>query len=69
MYQTTQEQLQAIRLGEDSSLELKAVVFSGAKVKGPGRDDLAEEIAAFANAKGDVLVLGVSLHRRSGGAQ
>ena len=59
MYQTTQELLQAIRLGEDSSLELKAVVFSGAKVKGPGRDELAEELAAFANAKGGVLVLGV----------
>ena len=43
MYQTTQELLQAIRLGEDSSLELKAVVFSGAKVKGPGRDELAED--------------------------
>jgi predicted HTH transcriptional regulator len=59
MYQTTQELLQAIRLGEDSSLELKAVVFSGVKIKGPGRDELAEELAAFANAKGGVLVLGV----------
>ncbi len=59
MYQTIEELLRAIRLGEDSSLELKAVVFSGAKIKGPGRDELAEELAAFANAKGGVLVLGV----------
>lgn len=59
MYQTNEELLRAIRLGEDSSLELKAVVFSGAKIKGPGRDELAEELAAFANAKGGVLLLGV----------
>jgi ATP-dependent DNA helicase RecG len=59
MYETNVELLQAIRLGEDSSLELKEVVFSGSKVKGPGRDELAEELAAFANAKGGVLVLGV----------
>jgi len=59
MYPTNEELLNAIRLGEDSSLELKAVVFSGSKIKGPGRDELAEEMAAFANAKGGVIVLGV----------
>jgi len=59
MYPTIEELLSAIRLGEDSSLELKAVVFSGAKIKGPGRDELAEEMSAFANAKGGVLVLGI----------
>lgn len=59
MYRTNEDLLQAIRLGEDSSLELKEVVFSGSKIKGPGRDELAEELAAFANARGGVLVLGV----------
>ncbi|WDQ14569.1 RNA-binding domain-containing protein [Rhodopirellula sp. P2] len=51
--------LRAIRLGEDSHLELKEVVISGKKVKGPSRDDIADEMAAFANAKGGVLVMGV----------
>lgn len=59
MYPTNDELLNAIRLGEDSSLELKAVVFSGSKIKGPGRDELAEEMVAFANAKGGVIILGV----------
>ena len=48
-----------IRLGEDSLLECKVMVFAGSKVKGPGRDELADELAAFANARGGVLVLGV----------
>lgn len=59
MYPTNEALVSAIVLGEDSSLELKAVVFSGEKLKGPTRDELAEELAAFANAKGGVLVLGV----------
>ncbi len=53
------ELLEAIRLGETSFLELKEVRFSGHKVTGPSRDDLADEIAAFANSRGGVLVLGV----------
>jgi len=59
MYPTIEELLRAIRLGEDSSLELKEVVFSGGKIKGPERDNLAEVMAAFANAKGGVIILGV----------
>lgn len=51
--------LDRIRLGEDSTLELKEVVFSGNKLKGPTRDSLADESAAFANAHGGTLVLGV----------
>ncbi len=48
-----------IRLGEDSLLELKQVAFAGGKVRGPGQDALADELAAFANASGGTLILGV----------
>jgi len=57
---TPEQLLEKIRLGEDSFLECKEVVFAGAKIKGPGRDELADELAAFANARGGVLVLGVA---------
>ena len=49
----------AVRLGEDSGLELKEVRSRGAKVSAPRRDALADELAAFANAGGGRLVLGV----------
>ena len=42
---------QRIRLGEDSTLELKQIV--------PHPDGLSDELAAFANANGGTLVLGV----------
>ena len=48
-----------IRLGEDSSLELKEVAVSRGRITGPRRDQLADEMAAFANANGGTLVLGV----------
>ena len=51
--------LDRIRLGESSYLELKRVQFTGTKMKGPDRRTLADELAAFANADGGVLVLGV----------
>jgi len=51
--------LDRIRLGESSHLGFKAVQFAGAKPKGPDRKTLADELAAFANADGGVLVLGV----------
>ena len=51
--------LRIIGLGENVHLELKEVVFAGERIKGPGREQLADELAAFANAQGGVLVLGV----------
>ena len=48
-----------IRLGEDSSLELKELTVSRGRITGPRRDQLADELAAFANANGGTLVLGV----------
>ena len=59
MLDSSHELLEAIRLGETSFLELKEARFSGRKVTGPSRDDLANELAAFANSQGGVLVLGV----------
>ena len=59
MYDSPEELLRKIRLGEDTSLEFKAVQFKGNKVSDPNRDDLADEIAAMANTADSVLVLGV----------
>lgn len=53
------ELLEKIRLGEDSFFEMKEVRFSGSKIIGPRRDELSDELAAFANAKGGVCILGV----------
>ncbi|KFB70632.1 MAG: Divergent AAA domain protein [Candidatus Accumulibacter phosphatis] len=53
------ELLAKIRLGEDSFLELKEVRLAGGKIRGPAQDDLADELAAFANSAGGVLLLGV----------
>ena len=49
-----------LRLGEDSRWEFKSVEFAGRRLTSPRRDDLADEIAAFANADGGVLLCGVT---------
>jgi len=59
MFDSLGELLNKIRLGEDSTLELKSVSFRGGKIAGPKRDDLADELAAFANSFDGVLILGV----------
>ena len=51
--------LEQIVAGEDSALELTEVRFKGARVSDPSRNQLADELAAFANARGGALVLGV----------
>lgn len=65
MFDTAEQLLRKIRLGEDSTLECKAMQFTGTKVKGPRRDDVADELAAFANARGGVLVFGVDDQSRT----
>ena len=60
MFDSRKEILDRIRLGEAAFLELKEVRFAGGKVRGPRRDDLANEIAAFANGRGGVCLLGVA---------
>ena len=49
-----------IRLGEDSTLELKRILVAGNRVTDPKRDDLADEMAGMANSRGGTLVLGVA---------
>lgn len=49
-----------IRLGEDSGYEFKAVSVNGKRVESPQRDSVADEVAAFANSGGGILVLGVN---------
>ncbi len=60
MFDDPAELLEKIRLGEDSWLELKEVRFAGSRVSAPHRNSLADEIAALANGKGGVCILGVS---------
>lgn len=59
MFDSRKELLDKIRLGEATFLELKEVRFSGRRVRGPRRDELADELAAFANSRGGVCLLGV----------
>ena len=57
--------LYQIRLGEDSNYEFKKVETKGSKIKGPAQQELADEMAAFANQKGGYLVLGVEDKKRA----
>ena len=59
MLDSARELLDRIRLGEDTFLEFKEVRFAGEKVTAPRGDAVADELAAFSNARGGVLVLGV----------
>ena len=59
MLNSTRELREKIRLGEDSFLELKEVRLSGNRVIAPSRDSLSDELAALANTRGGVCVLGV----------
>ena len=60
MFDSKKELLDQIRLGEDSRLELKEVRFRKERVAGPRAANFADELAAFANGRGGVCVLGVS---------
>lgn len=59
MFETTDELLKQIRLGEDSSLELKSLRYKGNQVNDPHRNSMADELAAMANTATGVFVLGV----------
>lgn len=48
-----------IRLGEDSSIEFKAITYDGNRPKEPNKEKMAHEVAAFANGQGGRLILGV----------
>ena len=57
-----EEILRQLELGEDSYWEFKRIKFSGTRPTSPKRNDLADEIGAFANARGGVLLCGVTDH-------
>lgn len=59
MFDSPQELLDKIRLGESTFLEFKEVRFAGGRIRSPGRDAVADELSAFANSRGGVFVLGV----------
>ena len=48
-----------IRLGEDSTLELKRVLVSAARVTSPERGSFADELAGMANGPGGTVMLGI----------
>lgn len=54
MFDSLSELIEKIHLGEDSTIEFKRQL--------PRRDSLADEIAAFANARGGVILIGVDDH-------
>ena len=60
MTYTAKEVLDQIKAGEDSRWEFKQVAFRGDRLTGPSPDALADELAAFANGRGGVLLLGVT---------
>ena len=53
-----------IRLGEDSTLELKRTEVAGQRVRSPDRREFADELAAMANGRGGTVVLGVDDNTR-----
>lgn len=59
MFDTNEELLRQVQLGEDSLLECKQIFFRHDKIQGPSSEKMADEIAAMSNAAGGVIVLGV----------
>ena len=60
MRYTDEEILRRLGLGEDSGWAFKPLAFRGDRPTSPRRDDWADEIGAFANGRGGVLLCGVS---------
>jgi predicted HTH transcriptional regulator len=59
LLENSEKILAQIKLGEDSALELKDVVFSGNSVSAPHRNSMSDELAAMANARGGTFFIGV----------
>jgi len=59
MFDTVEELLKQIRLGEDSSFELKDLRYKGMQISEPRASSMADELAAMANTSNGVFVLGV----------
>jgi ATP-dependent DNA helicase RecG len=58
MYDTIEELLQKIRLGEDTTIEFKSIRLKGEEID-LSRKDLADEISAFANTSDGVIIFGI----------
>jgi len=58
----TDEEIQdrILLLGKDSDWGFQPVEFDGNQLKKPSREDLAIELAAFANARGGHLLCGIA---------
>lgn len=56
MFDTTSELSERVRLGENSFFETKEIRVAGKRVSAPVDDDLADELAAYANSNGGVLI-------------
>ena len=59
MFDTRDQILDQLRAGEDGRTEFKEVRFGDRGVLSPNTEDLADELAAFANAEGGIVFLGV----------
>ena len=59
MFDTRDQILDQLRAGEDGRAEFKEVRFGDRGVLSPNTEDLADELAAFANAERGVVFLGV----------
>ena len=59
MFNTTEELLTQISLGEDSVLEFKDLRFKNNKVVEPHRHSMSDELAAMANSNSGVFLLGI----------
>jgi ATP-dependent DNA helicase RecG len=59
MYDSKEELLRKIALGEDSTIEFKEVNFREGKIPDLRRDSLSDEIAAMANTSEGVILFGV----------
>ena len=49
-----------LEMGGDSRWEFKQVEFAGSRPTSPNRDELADEMVAFSNANGGLLLMGVT---------
>ena len=60
-----EELLRKLRLGKDSFFDFKEVRTAGGKIKSPTLETLVDELAAFANSFGGVMLLGVNADREA----
>lgn len=59
MFETNEELLMQLALGEDSTFELKELRFKNNRIADPHRQSMSDELAAMANSNSGVFLLGV----------